>query len=144
MGEPSKVRKEANLHKPTSVLAEARVHQRFGRHVVGGADLLVAPDVGRVVRDRLRDAKVDELDLALDEDEVGRLEIRVDNVLVVDDLDGLEHLREEDGMSIPKKRGKERAHLFPDVADKVHAGPLGRLFLKKGCQVDLAELQDLR
>lgn len=53
---------------------------------------MISLNVRRVVCDGVRDPEVNELQLPFDKDEVGRLEIRVHNLLVVNDLDSLKHL----------------------------------------------------
>lgn len=53
---------------------------------------MIPLDIRRVVRDGVRDPEVDELELTFDEDEVGGFEVGVNDLLVVDDLDCLEHL----------------------------------------------------
>lgn len=53
---------------------------------------MVPLNIRRIVRNGIRNPKVDEFQLALDEDEVGRLKIRVHDLLVVNNLDGLKHL----------------------------------------------------
>ena len=64
----------------------------LGGHVVERADLMVTLDVGGVVRNRVRNAEVDELQLTLHQDEVRWLQVGVHDLLVMHDLDGLEHL----------------------------------------------------
>lgn len=61
-------------------------------HVVQGADLRLPLDVRRVVLDLLGDAEVYELQDALDEEEVGRLQVAVHDALLVHSVDGLQHL----------------------------------------------------
>ena len=53
-------------------------------HVVEGADLRLARDAGGVALDGLRDAKVDQLQGALHHQEVGRLQVAVDDPGLVD------------------------------------------------------------
>lgn len=70
-----------------------RVHQRFGRHVVGRADLRLAVHIDRHFGlDGVGNAEVDELEAALDKDKVGRFEIAVHDVTRVHGLHAFEHL----------------------------------------------------
>lgn len=86
--ETPNVRRSSDLEAPHA-LGEL---DGLGRHVVDGPDLVVPLDVGGVVGYGIGDSEVDEFELAFDEDEVGGFEVRVDDLFVVDDLDGLEHL----------------------------------------------------
>lgn len=62
-----------------------------------GTHLGVTHDVGGVVLDGPGDPKVDELQLSLDEHEVGWFEVRVDDALPMDGVHGLQHvLQDED------------------------------------------------
>lgn len=137
----------AHLHQPLAALPHPRVDQRLWRHVVGCADLLISPDVGRVVGDGLGDAKVDELEATFDEDKVGRLEIRVNDVLIVNDLDRLEHLVEKE-REVRKvlergRRASASAYLFPDVANEVHADGLARVLNEEVVEIRLADFHNL-
>lgn len=68
------------------------VLEGLGGHVVRGADVGVAVDVDGVVGvDCICDAEVDELEAALDEEEIGGLEVRVHNVVGVDGGDAEGH-----------------------------------------------------
>lgn len=53
---------------------------------------MITLDVRRVICNGICNTKIDQLQLALYENEVGWLEIRVDDLFLVDHLDGLEHL----------------------------------------------------
>lgn len=65
------------------VASDVGVDQGFGGHVVRSADVLLAVDVDGVVLDGVGDAKVDQFQTSLQEEEVGRFEVRVDNVMGV-------------------------------------------------------------
>mmetsp|Transcript_36423 Transcript_36423/g.120038 ORF Transcript_36423/g.120038 Transcript_36423/m.120038 type:complete len:590 (-) Transcript_36423:1692-3461(-) len=65
---------------------------RLRRHVVDSPDLRVARDLCRVGARLLGDAKVDQLERALDAEEVGGLEVGVDHARLVDGVDRGQHL----------------------------------------------------
>jgi hypothetical protein len=54
---------------------------------------MIPLNVGRVIRNSIRNSKVNKLQRSLHQHKVGWLEVRVDDLLVVDDLDRFEHLR---------------------------------------------------
>lgn len=62
--------------------------------------LVISLNIGGVVGDRIGNTKVDEFELALDEDKIGGLEIRVDNLLVMYDLNGLQHLHQSQSIAM--------------------------------------------
>lgn len=53
---------------------------------------MVPLNIRRIVRNCVRDAKVDQLELAFDKNEVGGLEVRVDDLLFVNHVHRFEHL----------------------------------------------------
>jgi hypothetical protein len=87
---------------------------RFWRHVVHGTDLsaikslesaksnyaechakahlMISLNVGGIVGNGICDPKVNQFELASDEDKICRLEVRVYNLLLMDHMDGLTHL----------------------------------------------------
>lgn len=71
------------------------VDEGFGGHVVRGADVLFAVDVDGVVGDGVGDAEVDEFEAAGQHEEVGRFEVRVQDVERVHGGHALEHLLPE-------------------------------------------------
>ena len=68
------------------------VDESFGTHVVRRADLVLPMHIHRVILDRVGDTKIDNLQPALDDQEIGRLEIRVHDAVFVDGLHTLQHL----------------------------------------------------
>lgn len=61
--------------------------------MVGDVAYLTIPlYIGGVIGDGLCDTKVDELQAALDKDEIGRFEIRVNDSLFMNHADRLQHL----------------------------------------------------
>ena len=68
------------------------VDEGFGGHVVRGADVLFAVDVDGVVGNGVGDAEVDEFEAAVEDEEIGRLEVGVQDVQGVHGGDALEHL----------------------------------------------------
>ena len=130
----------ADFERPAQ-RARLPVEDRLRGHVVHGSHLVVAHDVRgvRLAGVLLRDSKVDQLECALDEQEVRGFEIRVDDLELVDGADGFHHLL--------KVEPKEVIVDHPGVALAVRApltlGP--RLLLALGQQtreVDLAVLED--
>lgn len=124
----------AELHKLGTACKAASggivgIQERLRGHVVGGSDLGLAMDVDRLVGlDGVCDAEIDELQLASDKDEVGRLEVRVHDVVLVDRLEALEHL-------LPVEAHKGR----------VQSGRLGVLsFSHEDVQVELTHLHHLK
>lgn len=69
---------------------------------------MLSLDIGRVVRDGLRNTKVDELEGTFDQDKVGRLEVGMNDFLVVDGLDGFEHLVMRVQAVRNKRKSKEK------------------------------------
>lgn len=70
---------DIRLAASAMVDASVKVDDGLGTHVVERANDLVARDARLVRLDGLRDAEVDELHDAADEDEVCRLQVRVHN-----------------------------------------------------------------
>lgn len=104
---------------------------RLGRHVAERADLVVSPDVDRVALDLVRDAEINDLEAPPDENKVGRLEIRMNDAVVVDNLNALEHLmRQGQYQRAQRGRAKDATDLQPEEADKVHVEALALLFLE--------------
>lgn len=93
---------EIHLHQALPSETETGVVEGFRRHVVGGPDLLVAANVGRIASDRFRDTKVDQLQPTFHQHKVGRLEVAVHDRFVVDDLDGRQHLHREPTFRVNK------------------------------------------
>lgn len=73
--------------------AASAVFETFGGHIIWGTDVRIAVDVHCMVNfDGVCDAKVDELEAALYQQEVGGLEIGVHYVVFVDGTDTFKHL----------------------------------------------------
>ena len=89
---------------PEGVLRRVRC-DGFGRHVIDRSNLRLPVDVRRIVRERLGDPKIDQFQVAFDEDEVGRLEVPVDDPVVVDVIHGFEHF-------LPDHAGEEGVEEF--------------------------------
>ena len=60
--------------------------------LIGGVYLVVTLDVRRIVCDRICNPKVNQLELALDQDKIGRLQIRMDDFFFVNNMHSLQHL----------------------------------------------------
>lgn len=74
----------SDLHAESAISC-ARVTDGFGAHVVKRPNLALPVDVGGVVTlDGLGDPKVNQLQSALDEQEIGWLEVTVDDAGLVD------------------------------------------------------------
>lgn len=83
------------------------IHQAFRRHVIRGADLCLAVHIDRLVGlDSIGDAKVDELQTTLNNDEIGGLEITVDNIVSVYSSQAFEHF-------FPVEADEDRVKLDP-------------------------------
>ena len=69
------------------------IQNGLGGHVVEGANVRFAINIGRVVTlNGLGNSKVDEFECSSDEQKVGRLQIRVDDSFFVNGVNGGEHL----------------------------------------------------
>jgi len=97
----------------------------------------------------MRYSKVDNLESSSNENEVGRLEIRMDDSSIVADLDAFEHLPErnvnenreannqtskykEEGVAMQKVRDdRKETHLQPEQPNEVHVQPLSLLLLQE-------------
>lgn len=79
-------------HADAVVAGISRLEEHFRRDVGERAHEAVAEHAGGFGRHGLGDSEVDELELALDEEEIAGLEVAVDDVLVVDRVHGGEHL----------------------------------------------------
>ncbi len=55
---------------------------------------MIPLDICRVIGDGIRNTKVNQFQLSLYKDEVGWLQIRMHDFLLMDDVDSLEHLGE--------------------------------------------------
>eukprot|EP00958_Prasinococcus_capsulatus_P015819 scaffold1705_cov304-Prasinococcus_capsulatus_cf.AAC.9 len=86
------VRGTPNLHGLAVCPVAAAAQDGLGRHVVERAHLALAHDARGVVADGLGDAEVDEPQPALHAQEVGRLEVRVHDALLVHAVHRFQHL----------------------------------------------------
>ena len=116
-----------NAHADALVAGRAGLEEHFRRDVGERAHEAVAHHAGRFGGHRFRDAEVDELELPLHEEEIARLEVAVDYVLLVN-------------------RVHRSQHLLPHQADEVHVQRLARLARARqvGLQVRFAAFQQLR
>ena len=117
----------------TAAAAQRRhVHDGLWRHVVEGAHLAVAHDVGGVVGDGARDAKVNELQHALHKHKVGGLQVAVHNARAVDGVHAAQHVLPPQAQDVAVDGGRTGA------AAAACLRPL--LLLQHGCQVQLPQL----
>lgn len=61
---------------------------------------MVSLDIGGIVRDSVGNPKVDQLELTTDQHEIGRLQIRVYDLLLMDNMYCLQHLQIDKSISI--------------------------------------------
>lgn len=64
----------------------------FRGHVIDSPNLLISLNVDRVIGDGFGDTEIDNLQSALDKNEIGRFEIGMNHVLLMDSFDSLQHL----------------------------------------------------
>ncbi len=74
----------------------------FRRHIIDSPNLLISMNIDGIVRYRLSDTKINDLQPAFDEYEVCRLEVGVDDVLLVDCHDRLKHLQRTGGSEVSR------------------------------------------
>jgi hypothetical protein len=96
------------------------------------AHLMVSLDIGRVIGNGIGNPKVDQLELSPDKNEIRGFEVRVYNLLFVDNLHCLEHLVVTTKASAPVGKGRENGHdLLPVVCNPDHIKRLLLLVLKE-------------
>lgn len=113
-------------HADAVIAGFSGLEEDFGGNVGERAHEAVAKHAGGFGRHGFGDSEVDQLELALDEEEIARFEVAVDDVLVVDRV----------------HRGE---HLLPHQADEVHVQGLVGLAgaSEVGFQVGLAAFEEL-
>lgn len=83
----------SQLHQAPSLSpALVDVRERFRRHVVDCAHLNAALNVCGILRHCLCYAEIDQLEPPFHNDKVGRLQVRVDNVVLMNGPHGMQHL----------------------------------------------------
>jgi hypothetical protein len=85
------------------------------RHVVHCPDLLIPLNVDRIIRNSFRNSEINNLQSPLDQNEIGGFEIGVNDVLLMNSVDSLQHLIIS--ITLPQMGGV--AYLLPIQTDKV-------------------------
>ena len=80
---------KADLHRGASIESGAPSQHCFRGHVVDGADLRLSGDAGCVALNGLRNAKVYQLQGAFHHQEIGRLQVAVDNPRIMNGVHSL-------------------------------------------------------
>ena len=75
-----------------SSLSVSYVHQRLRRNVIQSTNLRVAQHTRVISRNSTRDAEVDQLQRASNKEKVGRLQVAVNDLRLVNCVHGVEHL----------------------------------------------------
>jgi hypothetical protein len=93
---------------------------------------MVSLDVGSVIGNGIGNSKVDQLELSTDKNEIRGLEVRMHDLLFMDNLHGLEHLVIATHASALVGKGRKNRHnLLPVVCNPDHIKRLLLLVLKK-------------
>jgi hypothetical protein len=93
---------------------------------------MVSLDVSSVIGNGIGNSKVDQFELSTDKDEISRLEVRMHNLLFMDNLHGLKHLIiTSHALAQVRKQRKNRHDLLPVVCNPDHIEGFLLLLLKK-------------
>lgn len=86
------IKSRIETHLEPSAVRSLSLLNTLRAHVVQRSDLVFPLDIGRVVRNGFGDPEINEFERTLDENKVGRFEVGMDDLLVMDGLDGFKHL----------------------------------------------------